>query len=241
VAEALHKDPPAPPEQRPVTALRGVGAALAERLRRLGVVQLQDLLFVLPLRYEDRTRLTPIGSLTEGMRATVEGEVQLTEVAYRRRRQLLSRIADGSGFLTLRFFHFSASQQQALARGTRLRCFGEARRGPYGLEMVHPEYRRVIEPAPLEEVLTPVYPTTEGVAQGRLRALINQALEQLAPERAATGVRDWVPEAILERLALPSLAEALRAMHRPARESPESQGAQARAAVGPGLATRRCR
>ena len=128
----------------PVTALRGVGAALAARLARLGVGAPADLLFVLPLRYEDRTHVRPIGALQPGMRAAVEGEVQLTEIAYRRRRQLLSPLADGSGSLTLRFFLFlQRSQQQGLARGTRLRCYGEVRRGPLGLEMVHPEYRRV--------------------------------------------------------------------------------------------------
>ena len=104
-------------EQRPVTALRGVGAALAARLAVLGVQQVQDLLFVLPTRYEDRTRVQPIGSLLAGSRAVIEGEVMLTELVFRRRRQLLCRIADGSGFMTLRFFHFSAAQQQGLARG----------------------------------------------------------------------------------------------------------------------------
>jgi ATP-dependent DNA helicase RecG len=226
LGEALHKKvSPArkPPEQRPITSLRGVGDALAERLRRLGVEQIQDLLFVLPLRYEDRTHVVPLGSLTAGERAAVEGEVQLTEVAYRRRRQLLSRIADGSGFLTLRFFHFSTAQQNGLARGTRLRCFGEVRRGPLGLEMVHPEYRRVLAPAePLEETLTPVYPSTEGLTQGRLRALVSQALRELdsshgraAPE--APRINDWIPGEVLATLDLPALAEALRYVHRPPR------------------------
>ena len=154
--------------------MRGVGAALAEKLQRLGVTQVQDLLFVLPLRYEDRTRVWQIGALLPGVRAAVEGEIQLTEVPYRRRRQLLCRISDGSGFLTLRFFYFSAAQQNGLARGQRIRCFGEVRRGPLGLEIVHPEYRRVrtddTESEPLEETLTPVYPLTEGVPQGRLQA-----------------------------------------------------------------------
>jgi hypothetical protein len=112
-----------------------------------------DPLFLLPARYEDRTRITPVGALRAGTRAVVEGEVQLADVVYRRRRSLLVKISDGSGFLTLRFFHFSRSQQQNLARGTHLRCFGEARRGPQGLEMVHPEYRRIGAAAePLEEV-----------------------------------------------------------------------------------------
>ena len=202
-------------EQRPVTALPGVGAQLAERLARLGVTQVQDLLFVLPLRYEDRTRIMPLGTLAPGMRAAVEAEVQLTEVTYRKRRQLVTRIGDGSGFLTLRFFYFSGAQQQGLARGTRVRCFGEVRRGPFGLEMVHPEYRRLgPESAPLEECLTPIYPGTEGVAQGRLRALIRQALGELE----TAGVRDWIPPQILAPLGLPSLKEALSYVHRPPRE-----------------------
>jgi len=204
-------------EQRPVTAMRGVGAVLADKLRRLGVFQVQDLLFVLPARYEDRTHISPIGSLSPGERTTVEAEVLLTEVVYRRRRQMLCRISDGSGFLTLRFFYFSAAQQNGLARGTRIRCFGEIRRGPQGLEIVHPEYRPVLEreAAPLEETLTPIYPLTEGVPQGRLRALVTQALSEL--DNAA--VRDWVPPGLIQPLGLPTLKEALAYVHRPPREA----------------------
>jgi ATP-dependent DNA helicase RecG len=205
-----------PLEQRPVTSLRGVGAALAERLARLDVHQVADLLFVLPLRYEDRTRVTAIGALTAGVRAAVEGEVQLTEVAYRGRRQLLCRISDGSGMLTLRFFYFSASQQANLARGTRLRCFGEVRRGPLGLEMVHPEYRRLaLAAAPLEETLTPIYPLTEGVPQGRLRALVAEALREI--ER--TPLRDYLPPGAHLPPGLPTLPQALNYLHRPPREA----------------------
>ena len=178
----------------------------------LGVTTVQDLLFVLPTRYEDRTRVQPIGSLLAGHRAVVEGEVQLTEVVFRRRRQMLCRIADGSGFLTLRFFYFSAAQQEGLARGTRIRCFGEVRRGPLGLEMVHPEYRRIFDDrAPLEDSLTPVYPATEGVSQGRLRMLINLALRELD----TAGVRDWLPTSIIAPLGLPPLRDALRYVHKP--------------------------
>jgi ATP-dependent DNA helicase RecG len=137
----------------PVTALRGVGDALAERLRALGVENTQDLLFLLPLRYEDRTHLVPLGELRPGQRAAIEAEVQLTEVSFRGRRQLLCRVSDGSGFLTLRFFHFSAQQQQALVRGLRIRCFGEARRSGQGLEFVHPSIagpmRRLRAPLPI--------------------------------------------------------------------------------------------
>ena len=202
-----------PLEQRPVTALRGVGEALAERLAKLGIHTVQDLLFLLPLRYEDRTRVVPIGSLRGGERAVIEGEVQLAEVAYRGRRQLLCRLSDGTGSLTLRFFHFSSSQQQALVRGTRLRCFGEVRRGPTGLEIVHPEYRRVstTDSDVAESSLTPVYPLTEGVQQGRLRQLTSLALREFANRQ----VPDWLPDGVLRELDLPPLREALQYVHRP--------------------------
>jgi ATP-dependent DNA helicase RecG len=199
--------------ERPVTALPGVGAALAERLSRLGVRCIADLLFLLPLRYEDRTQITPIGSLLPATRAVVEGEIQLTEVAYRGRRQLLTRISDGSGMLTLRFFYFSASQQHNLARGLRLRCFGEVRRGPLGLEMVHPEYRRLHEDnSPLDETLTPIYPLTEGVPQGRLRALIAAALRELS-----SGPAELLSTELGLPAGLPTLRQALEYLHAPPR------------------------
>lgn len=203
---------------RPVTALKGVGSALAARLGKLGIETVQDLLFLLPLRYEDRTRIVPIGSLRPGDRAVVEGEVELAEVVFRKRRTLLARLADGTGFLTLRFFYFSGAQQEQLARGARLRCFGEVRRGPVGLEIVHPEYRRAdaYDAQGVEDVLTPVYPATEGVQQGRLRVLTAQALKDVA----ADSVRDWLPAELLSDLRLPSLRDALEYVHRPPPDAP---------------------
>jgi ATP-dependent DNA helicase RecG len=205
-------------QPEPVTALRGVGGTLALRLRALGVETVSDLLFLLPLRYEDRTRVVPLGELRAGQRAAVEGEVMLTEVVFRGRRQMLCKIADGSGFLTLRFFHFTAQQQQGLARGVRIRCFGEARRGPLGLEIVHPEYRRVDQNASAgsEEHLTPIYPLTEGVTQGRMRLLVGMALD----ETGAGGVTDWLPKTVLANSQLPSLGDALLYVHRPPANAP---------------------
>jgi ATP-dependent DNA helicase RecG len=201
-----------PLAERPVTALRGVGPALAESLARLGLRTVQDVLFHLPLRYEDRTRVVPIGSLRNGDRAVIEGEIQLAEVVFRRRRTLLVRIADGTGYVTLRFFHFSAAQQAQLGRGQRLRCFGEVRPGPGGLEIVHPEYRRMLGDAgAAPDALTPIYPTTEGVQQGRLRALTDLALGVLA-QGALT---DFVPPGVLDAFDLPLLENALRFVHRP--------------------------
>jgi ATP-dependent DNA helicase RecG len=171
-----------------------------------------DPLFLLPVRYEDRTRITPLGALLPGARAVVEGEVQLADVVFRRRRTLLVRISDGSGFLNLRFFYFSRAQMQNLPRGTRLRCAGEVRRGPQGLEMVHPEYRRMgAALEPLEDRLTPIYPLTEGVTQGRVRASVNRALAKLA----ANPAEDLLPASVVARLRLPPLREALEFMHHP--------------------------
>ncbi len=200
-------------ELAPVSTLRGVGPSLSAKLAQWGVETLQDLLFLLPLRYEDRTRIVAIGSLVPGDRAVVEGTVQLAEVAFRKRRTLLVRIGDGTGTLTLRFFYFTAAQQAQLERGVKLRCFGEARRGPVGLEIVHPEYKRAdaADAQRVEDVLTPVYPSTEGLQQGRLRYLTAQALE--AVERSQ--VRDLLPAALLQDLGMPSLAAALTYVHRP--------------------------
>ncbi len=200
-------------ERRPVTTLKGVGPALARRLAKLGIETVADLLFWLPTRYEDRTHIVPIGSLRPGMRAAVEGRIELAEVVFRGRRSLLVRLSDGTGFLTLRFFHFSAAQQQQLARGARLACFGEVRRGKHGPEIVHPEYRSADAPdtQAVKDALTPIYPITAGVQQGRMRNLTAQAL-------AAVGdgeLPDWLPEEVLRDLRMPGLREALQFAHRP--------------------------
>jgi ATP-dependent DNA helicase RecG len=193
-------------------SLRGVGPAAEERLRRLGINRPLDLLFLLPQRYEDRTRLTPLGALRAGQRVVVEGVIAVADVAYRGRRSLLVRISDRTGQLTLRFFHFSRTQQNSLSAGVRLRCFGEVRAGPLGPEMVHPEYR-VLQPGQavlLEERLTPVYPTVEGLPQFRLRDLTDQALN-----RWLDTLPDALPAGEIARTGLPPLREALQFVHRP--------------------------
>jgi ATP-dependent DNA helicase RecG len=137
----------------PVQELRGVGPKLAGRV--------DDLLFHLPLRYQDRTRITPIAAAVEGADVVIEGEVRAADIVFGRRRSLVARLQDGSGTITLRFFHFSAAQKNNLRPGCRLRCFGQPRRGSSGLEIYHPEYRQVQEGEVLaEESLTPIYPTT---------------------------------------------------------------------------------
>jgi len=193
-------------------SLRGVGPALAERLAKLNVERPIDLLFLLPQRYEDRTRLTPLGATIPGLRTVVEGEIALTEIVYRRRRTLLVRIADGTGQLTLRFFYFSRAQQAGLKQGARVRCYGEVRKGPGGHEIIHPEYRilNAGDEHRLEDTLTPIYPTTEGLQQPRLRNLINQAIDRFLPQ-----VTDWIPARFTTEAGLPDLETSIRTLHRP--------------------------
>ena len=111
----------------PVTVLRGVGPRVAERLKRLNIRTVQDVLFHLPLRYEDRTRVVPMGALRAGQHVVVQGEIELAEIKFGRRRSLLVRVSDGTGSLTLRFFHFNRQQQNGFQRGHGIRCFGEVR------------------------------------------------------------------------------------------------------------------
>jgi ATP-dependent DNA helicase RecG len=202
----------------PVTSLKGVGPSIAQKLEKLNILTVGDLLFHLPLRYQDRTRIVPIGSLRPGAEAVIEGEILLTEIAYRKRRTLLCRIADGSGSMTLRFFHFSEAQKQALSRGLKLRCFGEVRLSGRDLEMIHPEYRYINDGVhAVAEHLTPIYPATEGVSQIKMRDLTAQALQRLAGGGRPT---ELLPATVLAQLRLPVLAEALAYVHRPPPEAP---------------------
>ena len=198
-----------------VETLKGVGAAMAAKLGSIGIHTLQDVLFHLPFRYQDRTQLTRIGALLPAQEALVCGEVLLAEVVIRQRRSLLVRINDGTGSITLRFFHFSQAQVAQFARGKRVQCFGEIRRGPGMLEIVHPEYRLLSEDASLDaalnDKLTPFYHTTEGVQQGTFRKLTDQALS-LLDQHALTDYLEYVD---LSAMRLPTLASALRIVHRP--------------------------
>jgi ATP-dependent DNA helicase RecG len=192
-----------------ITYLKGAGPALAARLRALDLLCVQDLLFHLPLRYEDRREATPLGELREGGDALVRAQVVHAEVQIRRRRMLLVLVEQNGRALLLRFFHFNDAQRAAFMPGRWIRAYGSVRFGGQGLEMVHPEYKLAdsAEALPAGEGIVPVYPTTAGIAQPRLRALIDQALTVAAGDPAMQ-----VP---LPGLSGPDTLAALQAVHRP--------------------------
>ncbi len=194
-----------------ITELKGVGPKMAENLQKLGIEKVQDLLFHLPLRYQDRTQIYPIGSTDHGQEVLVEGEVEHSEIVFRGRRMMICTISDGTGMLTLRFFHFSKAQQTALSRGKRVSVFGEVRIGKTTREMVHPEYKILTSNAKLSvtDALTPIYPATKGLQQRSLLRLAGQALAKL------DGLADLIPAPLSERYKLADLNVALKTLHQP--------------------------
>lgn len=204
-------------DQIPVTQLKGVGVQLASKLAKLGIQTIQDVLFHLPMRYMDRTRITPIGSAQLNTEVVIEGEVRGSDLVFGRRRSLMCRLQDSTGVITLRFFHFSNAQRQNLKTGSHLRCYGEIKHGSSGLEIYHPEYQFLDQqqPPPLQQHLTPVYPATEGISQQRLRTIASQAL-LLIKEHPLT-------ELLPVSLGKSSLTEAIEFIHQPPKTAPLDQ------------------
>ncbi|TMS80164.1 ATP-dependent DNA helicase RecG [Pseudoalteromonas sp. S554] len=197
--------------QYPITELKGVGPKMAERLLKLGIKNVQDMLFHLPLRYEDRTRIYSINELSLHSHVSIEATIETSQITFGKRRMLVVQVNDNTGRLTLRFFNFSAAQKNALSPGKIIRCFGEVRRGRVGFEMSHPEYSLSDTPneQPTASTLTPVYPTTDGLKQLSIRALSEQAVELLNKYSVEELLPvQWQPSQL-------ALADALLLLHRP--------------------------
>ncbi|WP_286264077.1 ATP-dependent DNA helicase RecG [Thalassotalea atypica] len=206
--------------QLPISALKGVGPSMVEKFAKLSLHSVQDLLFHLPLRYEDRTRITAIRDLIPGVYTNIIGQVTNSQVIQGRRRMLVVTINDGSGSLDLRFFHFTAAQKNNLSIGTEVRCYGEIQRGPRSFQIVHPEYKQLDNDhalTPVEETLTPVYPTTDGLRQLTLRNISEQALKRLS----MGSVQELLPAEFVNEPF--TLAEALAIIHRPPPETSTTQ------------------
>jgi ATP-dependent DNA helicase RecG len=198
----------------PQSSLAGLSKATLGKLAKLGIASKFDLVLHLPLRYDDETRLYSLSEAPPGQPVLVEGNVVETEVRYRPRRQLVCHIEDGSGVLTLRFFNFYPSQLKQLAAGARLRAFGEIRHGFLGPEMVHPKYRVLQGETPVAQALTPVYPTTAGLAQETLRRLIAHSLVDC-------DLTDTLPPQMSGRLGLPPFRDAVLLLHNPPPQVPQ--------------------
>ena len=198
--------------QIPLSTFKGVGPSLAEKLAKIGLISVQDILFHLPLRYEDKTRVTSVRDLSIGLSTNIIGEITDSQITHGKRRMLVVTLHDGSGSIQLCFFSFSASQKNSLAIGKTIRCYGEVKRGPRSYQIVHPEYKSLDDDRELttaEETLTPVYPSTDGLRQISLRSLTEQALIRL--ERGQ--VEELLPPDIFNEQY--SLSEALKIIHRP--------------------------
>ncbi|RSD32793.1 ATP-dependent DNA helicase RecG [Vibrio pectenicida] len=195
----------------PLTSLTGVGAKVAEKLSKVGLHSIQDLLFHLPHRYEDRTRVYPIVKLHPGLWASVQGKVMNTDTLFGKRRMLAVKISDGNGTITLRFFNFTAAMKHNFSEGKTVHAYGEIKRGSIGLEIIHPDYKFYApnQTTEVEQNLTPVYPTTDGLRQLTLRNLTHQALELLDK----TAVQELLPTGLYNQQV--SLNQALHIIHRP--------------------------
>ena len=195
--------------------LKGVGPALIAKLEKLKVYNQYDLLFLLPTRYEDKTTLRSINTLTAGEKVLAQGTIILNTIVYRGRRMLICQLSDDSGIITLRFFNFSKQQAKGLSKNTIVRCFGQTRKTASGLEMIHPEYQIINpeNPTPLETGLTPIYPATEGLHQGRLRKIVRAAIDQ-----QIDSIEELLPSSIVKELGLVSLTESLQEIHQPSQK-----------------------
>lgn len=201
--------------EQAVVSLNGIGAQTAVRLEKLGIRRIRDLIFHLPIRYEDRTHIQAINTLAPGSTALVCARVVSTEILNRTRRSLICQISDETGYLSLRFFHFSASQHNNLSAGTLLSCFGEIKHGYSAYEMIHPEYKiiQTIDNCITNDTLTAIYPLTEGLRQASIRKAVDQALSLY--NNTPEALPDLLPEALLKHFHYPSLVTALNTLHKP--------------------------
>lgn len=200
--------------------LKGVGPKNAIKLQKLGIETAQDILLHLPLRYEDRTKLTSLNQLNfsaNHQAYVVLGKIIHVNIVRKPKPQLYCLIADETGQLMLRFIHYHQAQKENLKIGVRIFAVGEVRHASQGLEMIHPEYRLLSteESIPLSQTLTPIYPTTEGLSQRSWLQFSEQALFLL---HQGAEMDEHLSNAMLERLRLPTLKQAILTLHRPKKE-----------------------
>ena len=203
-------------KKHPIQNIRGVGPKIAESLSNLGIYQVEDAVFHLPYRYEDRTNLTPIGDAPFETPLLIEGEIVKSTVVFRGRRMLITEIYDGTGRLTMRMFNFALAQHKNLKEGCKIRCFGTIRHGPKGKEMIHPQYQVFSEgdEIEIEDHLTPIYPSTSNLQQGRIRKMIQESI--LYCQKNSLLKENWETE---DESSFKDLLSALTFIHNPPTET----------------------
>ncbi|MCW8875782.1 MAG: ATP-dependent DNA helicase RecG [Kangiellaceae bacterium] len=196
-----------------VETLKGVGPKVAEKLANLSITSVEDLLFHLPSKYQDRSRIHPIASLRPGEYAQVCGMVEAADIVFGKRRSLICKISDGSGILDIRLFYFSMAQKKQFIRGQYVQCYGQVSFIGKNFSMIHPEIKHLKDnPEPrLENGLKAIYPVTDGLQQRTISSLIQQSLSLLKRSNPT----ELIPQEWLGKLEFPPLADALRMLHRP--------------------------
>ena len=193
--------------------IQGIGQAHETRLNKLGIFKPLDVLFHLPKNYQDRTKPTPLKALRPGTEQLIQAEIASTSISYGKKRMLLCHLIEGEHTLLLRFFHFNKRQMAYLQQGLCIRCFGQIRQGFSSLEIVHPEYQLInkFHPPAFDTALTPIYPTTEGMSQAKLRMLVKTILEQADLHK----LHDYFPPSLAKKFSLAPLIKSLQLLHFP--------------------------
>lgn len=199
---------------KPCDTLAGVGPALAAKLAQCGITTIQDLFFHLPYKYQDRTRITPIQDLRVNDYSVIAGRVCKTEIKYGKKMMLYCYVEDKTGIIRLRFFNFNKHQINAFNKSTLIHAFGEVRSYQNNFEMIHPEYQLLDDEShsKVDETLTPIYPTTQGLTQTRLRQIIAIALNSY--ENQLTEI-EWMNDDDLEKNNFLHLGKAIKLLHNP--------------------------
>ncbi len=196
-----------------IETLKGVGPKVAEKFSRLGIDTLEDLLFHLPYKYQDRSKISPIGSLVHGQTAQVFGEIEAADIVFGKRRSLVCKISDSTGIMDIRLFYFSMAQKKQFVRGEFIQCYGQVSHSGRSISMIHPEMKflKSNSTPQLNNRLTAIYPTTEGLQQRTFQSAVKQALEKLTQ----ANIRELLPVNLLAKLDFPPLHDALKLLHNP--------------------------
>jgi len=210
----------------PVEALKGVSRAYAGKLRKLGVENVGDLLWLFPFRYHDFSEVRPVSKLVVGEEQTVLGDVFSAGAGLvGRRRATEALVQDDAGSMLRVVWWGQTYLARQLRTGMKVALSGKVTAFRGRLQMENPEWEPLEGESLHTRRLVPVYPGTEGLPQRLVRRLAREAVEALAG-----GLEETLPDAVRRRLKVPPLPQAMRGMHVPA-SAREAQDARRRFAL----------